>query len=67
MNDVVVQDSHPKQGESLLAWRVLVGERALDSFQRTSLFRTCCNFGGKVYKMIMDGGSTNNIIVEVMV
>ena len=67
MNEVAVQDNQPEQGESLLARRVLVGERKLDSYQRTSLFRTFCKSSGKVYKVIVDGGSTNNFIAEEMV
>ena len=66
MNDVVVQDSQPKKGESLLARRVLVSERTLDSCQRTSLFRTCCESSGKVYKVIVDDGSNNNLVAEEM-
>ena len=35
--------------------------------QRTSLFRTCFKSSGKIYKVIVDGGSTNNLISEDMV
>ena len=67
VNEVEVHNSQPEQGESLLAWQVLVGQRTLDSCQRSNLFRTCCKFGGKFYKVIVDGGSTDNIIAEEMV
>ena len=66
MNEVVVQDSQPKQGESLLARRVLVGERILGPCQRISLFRTYCKSGGKVCKVIVDGGSNGNLVAEEM-
>ena len=39
----------------------------MDSCQRTSLFRTCCKFGGKVCEVILDGGSTDNLVNEEMV
>ena len=67
VNEVEVQDSQPEQGESLLARRVLVGERTLDSCQRTSLFKTHCKSSAKVCKVIVDGGSTNKLVVEDMV
>ena len=67
MNEVEVQNSQPEQGESLLARRVLIGERTLESGQRTSLFRTHCKSSGKVCKVIVDCGSTNNLLAEEMV
>ena len=67
MSEVEVQDSQPDQGESLLAQQVLVGEKTLDSCQRISLFRTCCKFGGKLYEMIVDGGSNDNLITKEIV
>ena len=51
----------------MLARRVLVGERTLDPCQRTSLFKNCSKFGGKVYKVIVDGHSTINLVAEDMV
>ena len=67
VNEVVVQDSQLEQGEIFLTRRVLVGERTLDSCQRTSLFRTCCKSSGKVCKVIINGGSTDNFIAKEMV
>ena len=67
MNEDVVSDSQPKQGESLLARRVLIGERTLEFGQRISLFRTHCKFGGKFCKVIVDDGSTDNLVAEEMV
>ena len=31
------------------------------------MFRTCCKFGGKIYKVIVDGGSTDNLVAKEMV
>ena len=39
----------------------------MDSCQRTSLFRTCYKSGGKICKVIIDGGSTDNLVAEEMV
>ena len=44
-----------------------MGKRTLDSCQRTSLFRTCCKSGGKICKVIIDGGSIDNLVAEEMV
>ena len=66
VNEAVVQDIQPELGESMLAWHVLVGQRILDSCQMTSLLRTCCKSGGKVCKVIVDGGSIDNLVVEEM-
>lgn len=67
VNEVVVQDSQPKQGESLLAQQVLIGERTLDPCQRTSFFRTHYKSSGKVCKIIVDGVSTDNLVTKEMV
>ena len=32
-----------------------------------SLFITCCKFGGKFYKVIVDCGSTDNLVAKEMV
>lgn len=31
------------------------------------MFRTCCRFGGKIYEVILDGGSTANLVTKEMV
>ena len=31
------------------------------------MFRTCCKSGGKICKVIIDGGSTDNLVAEEMV
>ena len=67
VNEVEVQNSQHEQGESLLARRVLMGERTLDSCQRTSLFRTCCKSGGKICKVIVDDGSIDNLVAKEMI
>ena len=67
VTEVVVPNSQPEQGESLLAQRVLVGERTLDYCQRTSLFKTFCKSSGKSCKVIVDGGSMDNLVAEEMV
>ena len=67
MNDVEDHNLQHEKGESLLVWQVLIGQRTMKSCQRTSLFKTRCKFGGKVCNVIVDGGSTNNLVVEEMV
>ena len=66
MNEDVVQDNQPEQGESLLAQRVFLGERTLEFGQRTSLPKTRCKSGSKVYKVIIDGGSMDNLVAKEM-
>ena len=44
-----------------------MGERKLDSCQRTNFFKTWCKSGGKIYKVIVDGGSIDNLVAEEMV
>ena len=44
-----------------------MGQRTMDSCQRTSLLRNCSKFSGKVYKVILDGGSTSNLISKEMI
>ena len=31
------------------------------------MFRTCCKFGGKLYNVIMDGGTTDSLVAKDMV
>ena len=67
VNEDAIPESHPEQGESLLAQRVLIGERTLEFGQRTSFFKTHCKSGGKVCKVIVDGGSMDNLVTKDMV
>ena len=62
-----IEDQEPEHGESLLARRVLIGQRTQEPCQRSNLFRTRCKSGGKVCNVIVDGGSTNNLVAEEMV
>ena len=50
-----------------MARRVLIGDRTLESGQRTSLFRTHCKSSGKVCNMIVDGVSIDNLFSKEMV
>ena len=58
------KEESPEVGESLLLKRVFlkakkeIGEPA----QRKSLFRTTCKSKGKCCKVIIDSGSTNNLV-----
>ena len=46
---------------------MLLGDKTQEPCQRSNLFRTCCKSGGKVYNVIVDGGSTDNLVAEEMV
>ena len=37
------------------------------SWIRTNIFRTMCTFGGKVYQVIFDSGSSENMVSKEMV
>ena len=67
MNEVEDHDSQPKQVDKLLAQWLLIGQWTQESFQRTSLFKTCCKSSGKVCNVIVDGGSIDNIFAKEMV
>ena len=58
--EVVV--NYPKQGETLLM-RKVIGE----SVQRRSLFKTICKVEGKCCNLIIDSGSTDNLVPTKMV
>eukprot|EP00253_Pinus_taeda_P033292 PITA_33292 len=66
---LVEKEEPPEEGESLLLRRTLlrsekeIGELA----QRKNLFRTTCKSKGKCCKVIIDSGSTNNIVSTEMV
>jgi len=66
---LVEKEEAPEEGESLLLRRTLLraeketGEPA----QRKNLFRTICKSKGKCCKVIIDSGSTNNLVSTEMV
>ena len=59
----------PEVGESLLLKRVLLkaDKETGEPTQRKSLFRTTCKSKGKCYKVIIDNGSTDNLVSTEMV
>ena len=59
----------PKEGESLMLKRVLVKseKQVHEPAQRRILFRTRCKSQGKCCKMVIDSGSTNNLVSNEMV
>ena len=62
-------DNPPKDGEALMLKRVLVNteKQAHEQAQRKSLFRTRCKSEGKCCKMVIDSGSTDNLVSKEMV
>ena len=67
VNEMENSVSELEQGESLISWRVLFGDRTLEPCQRSNLFRTCCKFGSKVCSVIVDSVRTDNLNIEEMV
>ena len=67
VNEVETLVVKPEQGENLMARQVLFGERTLEPCQRSSLFRTHCNSSSKVSNVIVNSGSTYNLVAEEMV
>ena len=67
--DEDVKSSHSKnieRGEDLVNKRVLLsGENETD--QRRSLFHKRCRCEDKCFDVIIDGGSTDNLVSEMMV
>ena len=59
----------PEEGESLMMKRVLVKieKKVHEPTQRKSLFRTKCKSQGKCCKMVIDSGSTDNLVSTEMV
>ena len=57
-------DKVPEIGESLVMWKVLLklGKEATKPPQQKALFRTICKVQGKCSKVIIDGGSTDNLV-----
>ena len=62
-----IEDQEPEHGESLLARRVLIGQRTQEPCQRSNFFRTRSKSSGKVCNVIVDSGRTNNLVAEEMV
>ena len=46
---------------------MLLGKRRLEPFQRRNSFGTHYKSGGKIYNVIIDGGSTKNMVTKEMV
>eukprot|EP00253_Pinus_taeda_P031505 PITA_31505 len=59
----------PKTGESLVLNKVLLkpAKEVVDQTQRKALFRTVCKLHGKCCKLIIDSGSTDNLVATEMV
>jgi len=55
-----------EDGEALMTRRDLMNENN-EPIQRRRLFHTRCKWKGKVCKVIIDGGSTDNIVSTNMV
>eukprot|EP00253_Pinus_taeda_P028343 PITA_28343 len=64
-----VKEEPPEVGESLLLKKVLLKEanEAKEPVQRRTLFRTVCKSKGKCCKLVIDSGSTGNLISIEMV
>ena len=60
--ELEVAGNYPKQGEALLLKKVIS-----ESVQRRSLFKTVCKDEGKCCKLIIDSGSTDNLVSTEMV
>jgi hypothetical protein len=60
------KEEPPEDGESLLLRRVLL-EGAKEPVQRRTLFRTVCKSKGKCCKLVIDSGSTDNLVSIEMV
>ena len=62
-------DNTPEDGEALMLKRVLVKteKQAHEPAQRKSMFRTRCKSQGKCCKMVINSGSTDNLVSTEMV
>jgi predicted aspartyl protease len=62
-------DNAPEVGENLLINKVLLKPKkeVVKSSQRKNLFRTACKVQGKCCKVVIDSGSTDNIVSTEMV
>ena len=63
------KEESPEVGESLLLKRTLLKteKKIEEPTQRKSLFRTTCKSKGKCCKVIIDSGSTDNLVSIEMV
>ena len=63
------KEGPPEAGESLLLKRILlkVAKEAGEPAQRKNLFRTICKSKGKCCKLVIDSGSTDNLVSIKMV
>ena len=59
----------PETGEALVLNKVLlkIAKETVEQTQRKELFRTVCKSHGKCCKLIIDSGSTNNLVSTEMV
>lgn len=64
-----MHDKIPESGELLMMKRVLLKPQKVvqELSQRRNLFRTMFKAKGKCFKLIIDNGSTNNIVSTEMV
>eukprot|EP00253_Pinus_taeda_P022992 PITA_22992 len=62
-------ENAPETGEALVLYKVLVKlvDESIEQTQRKALFRTVCKLQGKCCKMIIDSGSTDNLVSVKMV
>jgi len=59
-----VAENAPKMREDLMMNKVLLkpNKDSNKTTQRKALFRTACKAGGKCYKVVIDSGSTENLV-----
>ena len=53
--------------DNSLVFHVFLDKKVLEPCKRTNLFKTHCKSSGKVCNVIMDSGSTNNLVAKEMV
>ena len=66
-NEETKVNNPPEEGEYLMMKRVLVKTEKEELAQRKSLFKTKCKSQGKCCKMVIDSGSTYNLVSTQMV
>eukprot|EP00253_Pinus_taeda_P024541 PITA_24541 len=61
---VIEEENVPERGESLAVNKVFLkpAKEIAEPAQRKTLFRIVCNVQGKCYQMIIDSGSTDNLV-----
>eukprot|EP00253_Pinus_taeda_P007647 PITA_07647 len=61
---VTEEENVPDRGESLVVNKVLIkpAKEIVEPSQRNTLFSTVCKVQGKCYQMIIDSGSTHNLV-----